>query len=130
MKSSRLSLRTVLIVGAVVTPLLAGFVSYYASSQPDGLNKVAQDKGFDTTEKAHHLEDSPFAGYTTRGIDNDRLAGGLAGVAGVLITFAVAGALVLAVRRGKRCDVGSGAGEVDAATSTDQPPEHQVSDRR
>jgi cobalt/nickel transport protein len=34
----------------VVALLLAGVVSYYASSEPDGLNRVAQDTGISRTE--------------------------------------------------------------------------------
>jgi hypothetical protein len=100
--SSRISTRTVLIVGAVVALLLAGVVSYYASSAPDGLNKVAADQGITKNEKRHHLDDSPLAGYGIDGVDNARLSGGLAGVAGVAVTFAIVGGLVLAVRRGRR----------------------------
>ena len=100
--TSRLSTRTVLIVGAVVALLLAGVVSYYASSAPDGLNRVANDQGISKNEKQHDLDDSPLAGYGTEGVDNERLSGGLAGVAGVAVTFAIVGGLVLAVRRSKR----------------------------
>jgi cobalt/nickel transport system permease protein len=100
--SSRVSTRTVLIVGAVVALILAGIVSYYASSAPDGLNKVANDQGISKKEKAHKLDDSLFAGYGTEGVDNQRLSGAVAGVAGVAVTFAIVGGLVLAVRRGRR----------------------------
>ena len=100
--SSRISTRTVLIVGAVVALLLAGVVSFYASSAPDGLEKVATDQGISQKEKAHDLDGSPLSDYGTKGVDNERLSGGLAGVAGVAVTFALVGGLVLAVRRGKR----------------------------
>ncbi len=33
-------------IGLAVSLLLAGVVSYYASSSPDGLEKVAEDIGF------------------------------------------------------------------------------------
>ena len=96
--------RTVLIVGALLALLLAGVVSHYASSAPDGLNKVANDQGISAQEKQHQLDDSPFAGYGTKGVDDGRLSGGLAGVAGVGVTFLIVGGLVLAVRRGRRTD--------------------------
>jgi hypothetical protein len=102
--SSRLRTSTLVLVGVVLALVLAGVVSFYASGSPDGLNKVAADKGFDKQEKAHQLEDSPFAGYGTEGIDNERLSGGLAGVVGVAVTFVVVGALVLVVRR-RQADV-------------------------
>jgi hypothetical protein len=98
------SRRALVVVGLLVALLLAGGVSYYASSDPDGLNKVASDEGFAEGEKAHGLEDSPLAGYETTGVDNGRLSGGLAGVVGVGVTFLLAGGLVYAVRRGRGRD--------------------------
>jgi hypothetical protein len=47
----------------------------------------------------HKLNESPLAGYTTRGVDNARLSTGIAGIAGVSITLAIAGGLAIAVRR-------------------------------
>jgi len=88
--------------GLVVALLLAGVVSFYASSSPDGLNKVAEDHGFAGTAGEHAAADSPFANYSTRGVDNDRLAGGLAGVAGAVVVLALAGGLAFVVRRKSR----------------------------
>jgi hypothetical protein len=85
-----------LIAGLVVALTLAGIVSFYASSEPDGLEKVADDKGFLESADEHSLADSPLADYGVEGVDDDRLSVGLAGVIGVVITFAVgAGALWL-----------------------------------
>lgn len=87
------------LAGLVVAMLLGGGVSYYASSDPDGLNKVAADTGFAAAEREHAAGDSPLAGYSTSGVDNQRLSGGLAVGSGVLVCFAVGGALFWAVRR-------------------------------
>ena len=70
-------------VGLLVALALAFFVSPQASSKPDGLNKVAIDKGFADQEQAHRLEGAPTAGYEVEGVDDDRLSTGLAGVIGV-----------------------------------------------
>lgn len=86
------------LVGLAVALLLAGVVSYYASSSPDGLNKVAADQGLDANAKTHPLSDSPLAGYG-KGADNSRLSVGVAGVVGVAVTFAFAGGMFLLVRR-------------------------------
>ena len=83
----------------VVALVLAGVVSFYASSSPDGLNRVAQDKGFADSEKEHHAADGPFAGYATKDVDDQRLSGGLAGVVGVVVVLALAGGVAYAVRR-------------------------------
>ena len=80
--------------------LLAGVGSYYASSHPDGLNYVAEKTGFIESEKTDGPSaDSPLAGYSTKGVDDERLSGGLAGVAGVALTLSIGGLLFLGLRR-------------------------------
>ncbi|MFC7930791.1 energy-coupling factor ABC transporter permease [Streptomyces cinereoruber] len=89
-------------IGGVVTALvLAGFVSFYASASPDGLEKVAADQGIDAKaeEYEHATADSPLADYGVRGIDAERLSGGLAGVIGVGATLAAGTGVFLVVRR-------------------------------
>ena len=95
------STKAVVLAGLVVALVLAGVVSFYASASPDGLNRVAIDKGFDAGEKPHALDHSPLSGYSLRGVDNERLSGGLAGIAGVGVTFLAAASLALVVRRRK-----------------------------
>ncbi len=106
--------RTIVLVGVVVALLLAGVVSFYASADPDGLNRVAEDKGFSRTESDHAAADGPLAGYATRGIDDGRLSGGVAGAVGTLLVLALAGGLTLVVRHrdgsGRRDDARSAAG--------------------
>ncbi|MEQ4498001.1 PDGLE domain-containing protein [Nocardioides kribbensis] len=91
--------RTVLLGVLVVSLLLAGVVSFYAASAPDGLTKVSQDQGFADTETDHAAGDGPFAGYGSSFISDERLSGGVAGVVGVLVVLALAGGLTLLVRR-------------------------------
>jgi uncharacterized protein HemX len=87
-------------LGVLVAALvLAGGVSYYASSQPDGLTKVSQDKGFADTEKDHGAQDSPFAGYAAKDVGNERLSGAVAGIVGVVVVLALGSGLVYVVRR-------------------------------
>lgn len=81
----------------LVALLLAGVGSYYASSHPDGLEFVAAKTGFiDREQSAGH---GPFTGYETRGIDDRRLSGGVAGVAGALLVLGIGGTLFWALRR-------------------------------
>jgi cobalt/nickel transport protein len=91
--------RVLVVVGLLVALVLAGFVSHYASRSPDGLNRVAGDEGFDGTRSAHAAEDGPLAGYRTRGVDDPRLSGGIAGVTGVLLVLALTGGVTYLVRR-------------------------------
>jgi hypothetical protein len=83
----------------LVTLLVAGVGSYYASAHPDGLNFVAEKTGFSDQEKDSAASDGPFAGYETKGVDDDRVSGGVAGVAGCLLVLLLAGGLTWAVRR-------------------------------
>ena len=81
-------------VGAVVVALLlAAFASPFASTAPDGLNKVAIDKGFDRHAKESAVADSPLAGYAVKDVQNEKVSKGLSGIAGVAITLLIAGAL-------------------------------------
>jgi len=94
----RRSWRLVLALVAAAA-VIAGVLSFYASSSPDGLNRVAEDKQFSSLEQSHDAEDSPLAGYATSGVDDGRLSGGLAGVIGVGLTFLIGGGIFLVVRR-------------------------------
>jgi hypothetical protein len=83
----------------VVSLLLAGVVSSYAASSPDGLTKVSEDQGFGSSATTHATEEGPFAGYAASFVGDDRLSGGLAGVVGVLVVLALGTGLTLVVRR-------------------------------
>ncbi|MEV0714783.1 PDGLE domain-containing protein [Asanoa sp. NPDC050611] len=98
--------------GLLIAALLAGVVSSFASSSPDGLDAAAR-KGctFDADdnitggtcmaqqEQDHQLKDSPLADYGIKGIDNEFLSTGLSGVLGVAVTFAIGGGVFWLVRR-------------------------------
>ena len=78
------------IVAMLGSVVLASFVSFYASSAPDGLQKVAQENGFADREEASATADSPLAGYEFSGVQDDRFSVALAGLIGVGITAVVA----------------------------------------
>ncbi len=73
-----------LIIILVVSLVIAGFVSWFASSKPDGLERVAEDQGF--IEKAEDTSYEIFPDYKVPGV-NKFLSKGLAGVIGTLATF-------------------------------------------
>ncbi|MFH8789436.1 PDGLE domain-containing protein [Streptomyces roseoverticillatus] len=79
--------------------MCAGGLSYYASASPDGLEKVAHDKGIDSKEEAHAAKDSPLADYQVKDVSDERLSGGLAGVIGVGATLATGTAVFVVLRR-------------------------------
>jgi len=94
-----ISNRKFIVMGVLVSALLAGGASYYATSHPDGLEKVAEDIGFIETAKDNANSGSTLADYGVKGIENERLSVGTAGVIGVIATGAVSGGLFLLLRR-------------------------------
>ncbi|MFI1470677.1 energy-coupling factor ABC transporter permease [Streptomyces wuyuanensis] len=91
--------RPVLFAGLVISLILAGFVSFYASADPDGLERVAADKGIDKKVEDHAAADSPLADYGVGSIENARVSGGLAGAIGVGATLVVGTGVFVVVRR-------------------------------
>jgi cobalt/nickel transport protein len=98
--------------GLIVALVLAGVVSSFASASPDGLDATArQGCTFNADdeitggtcmvqqEQDHQLAGSPLADYGIKGIANPYVSTGLAGVAGVLVTFAVGAGLFWVARR-------------------------------
>jgi len=88
-----------LLAGFVLSLFLAGVVSNFASSSPDGLEKVAGDIGFLDSAKEHKNADGLLADYGVKGVENQRLSTGAAGVIGVLATAGVSTGLFLVLRR-------------------------------
>ena len=82
--------------------VLAAVVSFYASSSPDGLEKVAEEIGFLDTAKDHANSDFALADYGVAGVDNERFSVGLAGTIGVVTTGLVAVVLFMALGRKKQ----------------------------
>ncbi|MEU5281571.1 energy-coupling factor ABC transporter permease [Streptomyces asoensis] len=102
--AARTSRRTLWVTGLVTSLVLAGFVSFYASSNPDGLEKVAADKGIDKKTGQHASADSPLADYGVKDVSDARLSGGLAGVIGVGATVVAGSTVFWAVRRRRAGD--------------------------
>ncbi|MBU1007269.1 MAG: PDGLE domain-containing protein [Candidatus Omnitrophica bacterium] len=70
--------------------ILAFFISPFASSSPDGLEKVAEDKGFLEKGEIVPVFTSPIPDYTWPGVANEGAATGMAGIFGTLIVFGLA----------------------------------------
>ena len=104
-RSEVLTNRKFYIGGFIVSLFLAGVVSFYASSSPDGLEKVAGDIGFIETAKDHTNADGTLADYGVKGIDNERASVGVAGVIGVIGTAVVAGIGFKLIARKPKKDV-------------------------
>lgn len=110
--------RGLLLVGLLLALLIAGVGSYYASSQPDGLEASAERTGFADTARDSATADSPLADYGVDGVDDARLSGGLAGVVGVVTVLVLAGGLTLLLRRRSSADAAGTA--ADHGTDAEQ----------
>ena len=77
------------LVSLVTALFLATVVSPWASSSPDGLEKVAHDKGFAATAEDKPLwTAAPLADYAVARIKHEPVATGLAGLIGTVLVFA------------------------------------------
>jgi hypothetical protein len=74
--------------------------SPFASSSPDGLEKVAEEQGFlDRGRLAAVQEQAPVPDYAFPGVEDARVATALAGFAGTLGVFLLGAGVVAVVRR-------------------------------
>ncbi|MBY0288023.1 MAG: PDGLE domain-containing protein [Mycobacteriaceae bacterium] len=105
---------------AAATLLIAGVVSYFASSSPDGLDSATL-RGCQVVETAggeeltgdciaqhadeHALATSPLADYSIGGQDG---TGGIAGIIGVVVTVIVAGSAFWLIAHGRRAGESNG----------------------
>lgn len=98
--------------GLLVSLVLAGVVSNFASGSPDGLDSATLKGCTTDTEheitggecmaqaaKDHNLGGSPFADYGTAGIGNDFVSTAVSGGLGVLVVFAIGAGIFWLVKR-------------------------------
>lgn len=95
----RVSTRALVVTGVVVSLVVAGAVSFYASTHPDGLEYVASHTGFGDTARNSLASHSPLSGYEVSWLGDGRVSGGVAGVIGVVVVGLLALGLVRLVRR-------------------------------
>ncbi len=87
------------VAGVALASLVVVAAAFLASSDPDGLERVATDNGF--IEQATNFFSGLFSGYAIPGIDDPRLSTILSGLLGVAIVLGAVFLLgrVLARRR-------------------------------
>ncbi|GAA3121453.1 energy-coupling factor ABC transporter permease [Planomonospora alba] len=107
--------RPFLLAGTALTLVLAGAVSFFASGNPDGLERVAEDEGFIGQAGDHALGSWSLADYGEVG----GVPVGVAGVIGVVITLAVSGAVAYAARRRRAAAPGGARGTGEAGGAAD-----------
>jgi cobalt/nickel transport protein len=91
-----------ILFGLFAALLLAILISPFASSFPDGLERVAQEKGFIEKGEVKPVMVSPVPDYAWPGIKSKKIATSAAGVMGTLLVFGAAyGFAALLKRKGK-----------------------------
>ncbi|MEW6182708.1 MAG: PDGLE domain-containing protein [Bacillota bacterium] len=94
----------IVIVAAVI---VAGILSPFASSDPDGLEKVARTNGFIDKGEGKAVVHAPMADYTLPGVRSEGVSTAVAGIAGTALTFVIAfgAGRVLRLRRRQEVEV-------------------------
>lgn len=115
MEASKKGLYVFILAGFAVAAALALLISPWASSSPDGLEKVAEDKGFlekaeetDPAWSAAPIPDYAMPGLTKEAVDEKtddveeeptKLATALAGLVGTVAIFLIAWGLALVLKK-------------------------------
>ena len=84
----------------LLASLAAACLSPLASSSPDGLERVAENKGF--IDLGHEAPFQVIADYVFPGMENKALATILAGLIGTLILFGAAYGVAWLLKSGKK----------------------------
>jgi len=100
-----MSSKKLFLIGLLVSFLVAGFFSFYASSQPDGLQKATAEQGLDLTVVDSANAESSLANYGVAGIENERLSGFLGGAIGVAVVGIAGTGIYFWVRTPKSGDI-------------------------
>lgn len=90
-----------ILFGLMVAIFLAFVLSPFASQWPDGLERVAEDKGFLQKQAIKPALSSPIPDYTWPGLKNEKIATSVAGVFGTLIVFGT-GYIIAAILKKSR----------------------------
>lgn len=90
-----------ILFGLMVAIFLALLISPFASPWPDGLEKVAEDKGFLEKAEVQPILTSPIPDYVWPGIENERLATSVAGIIGTLFVFSIGYGIAVLLKKYK-----------------------------
>ncbi len=96
-------MKKIIFIGLGISLVLAIFLSPFASSSPDGLEKVGEGKGF--MDKAESFIAGLIPDYAFPGIENEIIATALAGMIGVLIVFTLTYILTVVIKRKKQSQI-------------------------
>jgi cobalt/nickel transport system permease protein len=92
----------IIVGGMALALILAALISPFASSYPDGLDKVAEEKEFieqAASEEQTVWQHSIFPGYTVEAVKQENISTGLAGFAGTGMVFVIGFILIKLMQR-------------------------------
>jgi len=87
------------VIMLLISLALAVFLSPFASQSPDGLEKVAEDKGFIEKGEGKEVLQSPLPDYSIRWIKNEQISTSVAGFIGTLFVFVVSYVLAIFLKK-------------------------------
>ena len=88
-----------ILFGLLVAAFLAVVLSPFASPWLDGLEKVAEDKGFLEKGEVEPVISAPIPDYAWPGLKSEKLATSAAGILGTMIVFSMGYGLAALMRR-------------------------------
>ncbi|MCX5776545.1 MAG: PDGLE domain-containing protein [Candidatus Firestonebacteria bacterium] len=95
-------MKRIIMSGLAVALILACGISYFASSSPDGLERVAHDKGFLEKSEGKEVFKAPLSDYKLSFVKEDLLSNAAAGLLGTLLVFGLTFALGKLVSKRKK----------------------------
>ena len=95
-----------IVIALAIAVLVGLFLSPFASKRPDGLERVAKDKGFLASGERKTPVTAPLPGYTFPGIRQGKAATAVAGALGTLAAFGLGLGLALLMRKRTRAGKG------------------------
>jgi cobalt/nickel transport protein len=81
--------KSFLITGFIIALLIAALFSPFASPYPDGLERVAEDKGFIHLAEGKELLKAWMPDYVFPGIGHEGVATAVAGIMGTILVFLI-----------------------------------------
>jgi cobalt/nickel transport protein len=92
-------MRKLVIIGLTISAALILLIAPFASSWPDGLERVAINLGFIEKGEGLPVLRSPMPDYMLNFIENERLSTILAGLIGVIVMFLIVYIIGLTLKR-------------------------------
>ena len=93
--------RKEMIIGLMLALVIAVFLSPWASSWPDGLERVAHNLGFVERGEQSPVAKAPMPDYIFPGLKNEKLATAIAGLAGTVMIFGIVYGLAFLLKKKK-----------------------------